>query len=201
MRPVDVDEIIDVAFENTSIDTREMSSKKFINASLAKLESLSEEVRRALEGVAKGRDVRTASDDEDTTINETEEIEDTSGSSGDGSSGVDSDDDLERDEEDAESDLEDRLTFLAKRINAYMYLSDVVEKNVKDVLETEEDGLFRAVFELDSKDLGALLDAGLLNEQAMRIAIHQFRRADEASFTYTGLNPRVGGDEETEADA
>ena len=70
-----------------------------------------------------------------------------------------------------------------------MYLSDVVEKNVKDVLETEEDELFRAIFELDSKDLGALLDAGLLNEQAMRIAIHQFRRADEASFTYTGSIP------------
>ena len=71
-----------------------------------------------------------------------------------------------------------------------MYLSDIVEKNVKDVLDTEEDELFRAVFELDSKELDALLDAGLLNEQAMRLAIHQFRRADEASFTYTGLNPR-----------
>ena len=137
-----------------------------------------------------------------TTINETEEIEGTSGGSGAGRSGVDGDeDDAEGEDEDAKSDLEDRLTFLAKRINAYMYLSDVVEKNVKDVLETEEDGLFRAIFELDSKELGALLDAGLLNEQAMRIAIHQFRRADEASFTYTGLNPRAGGDDETEADA
>ena len=185
MREVDVDTIIDIAFESTSIDTRAMSSKRFISASLAKLESLSDDVRRALERVTKGGDAGAMMDDDETTINENPELGGMSGGSGGGGSGEGGG------EEESTSDLEDRLTFLAQRMNAYMYLSDIVEKNVKDVLDTEEDELFRAVFELDSKDLGALLDAGLLNEQAMRLAIHQFRRADEASFTYTGLNPRA----------
>ena len=185
MRKVDVDTIIDIAFESTSIDTRAMSSKRFISASLAKLESLSDDVRRALERVTKGGDAGGTMDDDETTINQNPELGDMSGGSGGGAGGEGGG------EEESTSDLEDRLTFLAQRINAYMYLSDIVEKNVKDVLDTEEDELFRAVFELDSKDLGALLDAGLLNEQAMRLAIHQFRRADEASFTYTGLNPRA----------
>jgi hypothetical protein len=185
MREVDVDTIIDIAFESTPIDTRAMSSKRFISASLAKLESLSDDVRQALERVTKGGDAGATLDDDETTINQNPELSDMSGGSGGGGSGEGGG------EEESTSDLEDRLTFLAQRINAYMYLSDIVEKNVKDVLDTEEDELFRAVFELDSKDLGALLDAGLLNEQAMRLAIHQFRRADEASFTYTGLNPRA----------
>jgi len=185
MREVDVDTIIDIAFESTSIDTRAMSSKRFISASLAKLESLSDDVRRALERVTKGGDEGAMIDDDETTVNQNPELSGMSGGSGGGGSGEGGG------EEESTSDLEDRLTFLAQRINAYMYLSDIVEKNVKDVLDTEEDELFRAVFELDSKDLGALLDAGLLNEQAMRLAIHQFRRVDEASFTYTGLNPRA----------
>jgi hypothetical protein len=185
MREVDVDRIIDIAFESTSIDTRSMSSKRFISASLTRLESLSDDVRRALERVTKGGNAGPMMDDDETTINETPELGGTSGGSGGGGSGEGSG------EEESTSDLEDRLTFLAQRMNAYMYLSDTVEKSVKDVLDTEEDELFRAVFELDPKDLGALLDAGLLNEQAMRLAIHQFRRAAEASFTYTGLNPRA----------
>jgi hypothetical protein len=185
MREVDVETIIDIAFESTSIDTRAMSSKKFINASLAKLESLSDDVRQALGRVTRAGDASTAPDDDETTINDTPEVGRTSGGSGSGESGNDGDEDK------SASDLEDRLTFLAKRMNAYMYLSDIVEKNIKDVLDAEENELFRAVFELDSKGLGAVLDAGLLNEQAMRLAIHQFRRADEASFTYTGLNPRA----------
>lgn len=199
MREIDVDTIIDIAFESTSIDTRAMSSKRFISASLAKLESLSDDVRRALDGVTKGGDAGNMLDDDETTINENPELGGTSGGSGSGGDGEDDEKDGEEDE--STSELADRLTFLAKRINAYMYLSDIVEKNVQDVLDTEEDELFRAVFELDSTGLGALLDAGLLNEQAMRLAIHQFRRADEASFKYTGLNPRAGQAGGTTADA
>lgn len=195
MRQVDVDRIIDIAFESTSIDTRAMSSKRFISASLSKLENLSDDVRQALERVTKGGDAGTMLDDDDTTINENPELSGTSGGSRGGEDGHGGD------EDESTSELEDRLTFLAKRINAYMYLSDIVEKNVQDVLDTEEDELFRAVFELDPKGLGALLQAGLLNEQAMRLAIHQFRRADEASFTYTGLNPRVERGSDVTADA
>jgi hypothetical protein len=44
--------------------------------------------------------------------------------------------------------------------------------------------------ELQQDEMAALVEAGLFNVQAMRLAIHQFRRADVASFAYTGLNPR-----------
>jgi hypothetical protein len=72
-----------------------------------------------------------------------------------------------------------------------MYLSDDVEKNLNEVTSTEEADLFRLVMELQKDDMAALVNAGLFNEQAMRFAIHQFRRADVDSFNYTGLDPRL----------
>jgi hypothetical protein len=188
MRSVEVDEIIDVAFENTSIDTARMTSKRFIHPSLSKLDDLSAGVRSALERVSTGwRGGPTTGDEDEVDINETPELSDTSGGAG----GAGGDSGGEGDGTDlAEGDLEDRLTFLSSRINAFMYLSDIVEKNLSDVLATGEPDLFRVVMELNPADMDALVDVGLFNEQAMRLAIHQFRRADEASFSYTGVDPR-----------
>ncbi len=186
MREVDVDEIVDAAFENTSVDVKKMSSKVFIDASLSKLEGLSDEVRSAFEMVRRPTISAIASgSDREITINETDALDDASGSTVEyPETGA------EQEEELALSDVEERLVFLSSRINAFMYLSDIVEKNLFDVLRTEEDDLFRTVMELAPSDMDALVAAGLFNEQAMRLAIHQFRRADEASFSYTGVNPR-----------
>lgn len=185
MRPVDVEEIIDVAFENTSIDTARMSSKRFINASLAKLGDLAADVVDALGRVAAGHTgPTTGSDEDDVDINTTPELGDPASRSGD--SGEENGDEAEL----AQSELEARLIFLTSRINAFMYLSEVVEKNLKDVLTTDEPDLFGTVMELSPEHMDALVKAELFSEQAMRLAIHQFRRADEASFSYTGIDPR-----------
>ncbi|MBD2114929.1 MULTISPECIES: restriction endonuclease [Cyanophyceae] len=190
MQPVDVDEIIDTAFQTTTVDTRWMQSRKFINPDASKLELLSEEVRRALICVTKQRQSDRSADEDENVINKTPELKEgegnTSNDSEDGGSNTDQEDDL------PEEDLANRLSFIAKRINAFMYLSDDIEKNLKDVLATDEAELFRMVMELRKDEMAALVDAGLFHEQAMRLAIHQFRRADVASFRYTGLDPRSG---------
>jgi hypothetical protein len=116
---------------------------------------------------------------------------------GTGSAGTEGDgggSDAEQEDNLTEDNLAERLSFLATRINAFMYLTDDIEKNLHDVLTTDEAELFRKVMELHKDDMSALVDAGLFNEQAMRLAIHQFRRADVASFSYTGLNPRSGSE-------
>ena len=187
MREIHVDEIIDAAFESTSIDVRRMSSKVFIDANLSKLEGLNEDVRRALERVTRPTISPGSSAEGETVINVTEELEHTSG----GTNGDDTGSGAEEAGDLPLSEVEERLLFLSSRINAFMYLSEIVEKNLTDVLDTDEEELFRTVMELAPSDMDALVVAGLFNEQAMRFAIHQFRRADEASFSYTGLNPRL----------
>jgi hypothetical protein len=188
MRPVDVDEIIDIAFETSTIDTRRMESRRFISPSVAKLEGLSEHVRRALERVTKAGQASSESSEDEVTINETTELDDITSSSGSG--GADSETERDNGDDLSNDDLAERLSFLAKRVNAFMYLSDVIEKNLHDVLTTDELELFRAVMELQRDEMTGLVDAGLFNEQAMRLAIHQFRRADVDSFSYVGFNPR-----------
>lgn len=188
MRPVSVDEIIDTAFQTTTIDTRQMQSKKFIKPNASKLELLSEDVRRALMRVTKHRQSDSGAGEGENIINETPELQEAGGNAGTNREG----DCLDTEQEDnpTANDLAERLSFLAKRINAFMYLSDDIEKNLEDVLTTGESDLFRLVMELQKDDMAALVRAGLFNEQAMRLAIHQFRRADVASFSYTGLDPR-----------
>jgi hypothetical protein len=192
MRPVSVDHIIDIAFQTTSIDTRQMQSKKFINPNASSLELLSEEVRRALARVIKQRQSGRGADDDENVINETPELTESEGNTG--THGEEGGSNAEQEEDLTENDLADRLSFIAQRINAFMYLSDDIEKNLKDVLTTDEAELFRIVMGLRKDDMAALVDAGLFNEQAMRLAIHQFRRADVESFRYTGLDPRSGSE-------
>lgn len=188
MQPVDLDTIIDTAFRTTTIDTRRMQSKRFINPNASKLELLSEEIRGALIRVTKQHQSDSGGDDDANVINETPELKGGNVKAGSGGEGGCADDEQEKNL--TEKDLAQRLSFLATRINVFMYLSEDIEKNLHDVLNTDEAALFRLVMELQKDDMAALVEAGLFNEQAMRLAIHQFRRADVASFSYTGLDPR-----------
>jgi hypothetical protein len=190
MQLVDLDTIIDTAFQTATIDTRRMQSRRFINPNASKLDLLGEEVRRALMRVTKDRQSDGGADDKKNVINKTPELETGGGNEGTGGGGADSD--AEQEDDLTEDDLANRLSFLAKRINAFMYLSEDIEKNLEDVLATDEADLFRLVMELQKEEMAALVDAGLFNEQAMRLAIHQFRRADVAALSYTGLNAHTG---------
>jgi hypothetical protein len=192
MRSIDVDEIIDIAFETSTVDTRRMDSRRFISPSVAKFEGLSDHVRRALERVTRAAQAASESSEEGVTINETVELDETTSNSD--PSGDDAGTEPDDGDGLSDNDLAERLSFLAKRINAFMYLSDVIEKNLHDVLTTDELELFRTVMQLQRDEMTALVDAGLFNEQAMRLAIHQFRRADVASFSYLGLHPRTTAD-------
>lgn len=187
MRYVEVDAIVDIAFQTSTIDTRRMESRRFISPSISKLEGLTADVREALARVTRSSPAALL-DDEEVSINDTAELGDLDPASSVGDDGAST----EVEEADALTDdeLSERLTFLAKRINAFMYLSEEVEKSLHDVLTTTEAELFRNAMELQQNEMAALVEAGLFNAQAMRLAIHQFRRADMASFAYTGLNPR-----------
>ena len=190
MKPVDLETIIDVAFQTATIDTRRMQSRRFIIPNATKLELLSEEVRRALMRVTKERQLSSGIDDKKNVINETPEL--TAGDGKGGDIGGRDESDAEQENSLTQDDLANRLSFLAKRVNAFMYLSENIEKNLEDVLTTNEADLFRQVMELQKEEMAALVDAGLFNEQAMRLAIHQFRRADVAALSYTGLNAHSG---------
>lgn len=78
-----------------------------------------------------------------------------------------------------------------------MYLTDEREKCLKDVITEISPQLFKKVTGLDVKDFETLCTMGLFNSNLMNQAIYQFKRYEDASLVYTGIDAHsedeVGG--------
>ena len=75
-----------------------------------------------------------------------------------------------------------------------MYLTDFREHSLKDVITQLEPGLFKKVTGLEVKDFDLLVSLGVFNENLMNDAVYKFKRYEDASLTYTGINKHEGED-------
>ena len=78
-------------------------------------------------------------------------------------------------------------TMLARRWESSL-LVNVNNETLKDVITQLEPALFRKVTGLTVPDFELLVSIGIFNAQVMNSAILAFKRYEEASLTYTGLN-------------
>jgi hypothetical protein len=69
-----------------------------------------------------------------------------------------------------------------------MYLTDYRERCLKDVITQLEPGLFQKVTGLSVKDFDLLVSLNVFNSALMNDAIYKFKRYEDASLEYTGLN-------------
>jgi hypothetical protein len=69
-----------------------------------------------------------------------------------------------------------------------MYLTDYRERSLKDVITQLEPGLFKKVTGLDINDFELLVSLGVFNSALMNDAVYKFKRYDDASLEYTGIN-------------
>ena len=69
-----------------------------------------------------------------------------------------------------------------------MYLTDYREKSLKDVITQLEPGLFKRVTGLNVKDFELLVSLGVFNSALMNDAVYKFKRYEDASLEYTGIN-------------
>lgn len=78
-----------------------------------------------------------------------------------------------------------------------MYLTDYREHCLRDVITQLEPGLFKKVTGLNVKDFELLCSIGVFNASLMNDAIFKFKRYEDASLSYTGINrhkdDEVGG--------
>lgn len=81
-----------------------------------------------------------------------------------------------------------KLMKFASRIPVFMYLTDYRESCLKDVITQLEPGLFKKVTGLDTKDFDLLCSLGVFNSSLMNHSIFQFKRYEDASLTYTGID-------------
>lgn len=90
--------------------------------------------------------------------------------------------------------IQEKLIKFATRVPIFMYLTDYRERCLKDVITQLEPGLFKKVTGLSVKDFELLVSLGVFNSALMNDAIYKFKRYEDASLTYTGINKHEGED-------
>jgi hypothetical protein len=91
-------------------------------------------------------------------------------------------------------EIQEKLIKFATRIPIFMYLTDYRERSLRDVITQLEPGLFKKVTALTVKDFELLVSLGVFNSALMNDAVYKFKRYEDASLSYTGINKHEGED-------
>lgn len=87
--------------------------------------------------------------------------------------------------------IQEKLIKFATRVPVFMYLTDYRERSLKDVITQLEPGLFKKVTGLDVNDFNLLCSIGVFNASLMNDAIFKFKRYEDSSLSYTGIEKHV----------
>jgi hypothetical protein len=88
--------------------------------------------------------------------------------------------------------VQEKLIKFATRIPAFMYLTDFRENTLQDVITKIETALFETVTGLTVKDFHLLVRLKVFNTEQMNQAVFAFRRYEDASLCYTGIESHEG---------
>lgn len=102
--------------------------------------------------------------------------------------------DEEKKEKRGREKIRDNLIKFVTRIPIFMYLTDFRERSLKEVISHVEPGLFKKVTGLNVDDFEELSKLGLFNRSLMNTAVHDFKRYEDKSLEYVGINKHAGED-------
>jgi hypothetical protein len=88
--------------------------------------------------------------------------------------------------------IQEKLIKFATRIPAFMYLTDFRENTLQDVITKLEPELFQTVTGLTVEDFHLLVRLRVFNTEQMNQAVFAFRRYEDASLRYTGIESHEG---------
>ncbi|MDR2770180.1 MAG: GIY-YIG nuclease family protein [Rickettsiales bacterium] len=90
--------------------------------------------------------------------------------------------------------IQEKLIKFATRVPVFMYLTDYRERSLKDVITQLEPGLFKKTTGLEVKDFGLLISLGVFNSALMNDAVYKFKRYEDSSLNYVGIDRHEGED-------
>jgi len=88
--------------------------------------------------------------------------------------------------------IQEKLIKFATRIPVFLYLTDNRERSLKDVITKLEPGLFKKVTGLSVSDFELLVSIGVFNSALMNDAVYKFKRYEDSSLEYVGINRHEG---------
>lgn len=84
--------------------------------------------------------------------------------------------------------IQEKLRKFATTIPAFMYLTDFRENTLDDVITKIEPDLFQLVTGLTVREFELLKSIGVFNSTQMNQAVFAFRRYEDSSLSYTGID-------------
>jgi hypothetical protein len=126
----------------------------------------------------------------ETVVNKSEAVKDTKKTKGDDLTPQEKKQLTEEEKEykSKRKQIQEKLIKFATRIPAFMYLTDFRENTLQDVITKLEPDLFRKVTGLSVDDFHLLVSLGVFNSMHMNQAVFAFRRYEDASLSYTGID-------------
>lgn len=100
--------------------------------------------------------------------------------------------DEEREYKSMRKRVQEKLIKFATRIPAFMYLTDFRENTLQDVITRLETELFLTVTGLTVADFQLLVRLRVFNTEQINQAVFAFRRYEDASLHYTGIESHEG---------
>jgi len=130
----------------------------------------------------------------ETVINKSESVKDTKKTKGENLSPKEKKQLTEEEKEykSKRKQIQEKLIKFATRIPAFMYLTDFRENTLQDVITKLEPELFKTVSGLSVDDFQLLVSLGVFNSTLMNQAVFAFRRYEDASLSYTGIESHKG---------
>jgi L-rhamnose mutarotase len=192
MTQVDAGGILDIAMAGTSAT---LLARKWESALLVNVDN--DTLRRiianpkALEAIMKIEGFRALGNDVfETVINKSEKVKDTKREKGDDITSQEKKElsEEEKDYKTKRKQIQEKLVKFATRIPAFMYLTDFRENTLKDIITKLEPDLFKAVTGLTIDDFNLLVSLNVFNSAHMNQAVFAFRRYEDASLAYTGID-------------
>ena len=196
MKQVDAAGILDMAMSGTTATllARRWESALLVNVdnnTLARLMA-NQEAMKALMNI---EGFRNLNQDIETIINKSEAVKKAKKEANDREISKKEKQELTDDEKEFKSlrkQIQEKLIKFATRIPVFMYLTDYRERSLKAVITQLEPGLFKKVTGLSVKDFELLVSLGLFNPAHMNQAVFGFKRYEDASLEYIGINKHAG---------
>jgi hypothetical protein len=196
MKQVDAAGVLDIAMSGTTATllARRWESALLVNVDNGTLERIKNNPD-ALNALMSIEGFRSLNQDIETIINKSEAVKKAKKEKNDEQMTKKEKKELTEEEKEYKSlrkQIQEKLIKFATRIPVFMYLTDYREHTLKDVITQLEPGLFKKVTGLNVKDFELLVSLGVFNSALMNDAVYKFKRYEDASLEYIGINRHTG---------
>lgn len=196
MKQIDAAGILDIAMSGTTATllARRWESALLVNVDNQTLGRLMNN-KDAMDALMNIEGFRSLNQDIETIINKSEAVKKAKKAANDTPPTAEDKKKMSDEEKEYKSlrkQIQDKLIKFATRIPVFMYLTDFRERSLLDVITQLEPGLFRKVTGLEVKDFNLLVSLGVFNSALMNDAVYKFKRYEDASLEYAGINKHEG---------